>query len=396
MKEWRCGCPICRVLVYPILKIARTSSAERGKSLPLEHEGASEEQISEISAETEIAQERPYVRIKLSEIQQTEPTQTQLPAIPTVPPSMPQQPLQPVQQPAPIPQERPSTTESETPQRSVQAEVPQQVIERIQQLEEEVSKIKNYVRASIDGIKATLVDLRSAIAELSNPFNILRKYADILFGEEGKTIPESERRRGNSHQQAQQYTQPTNVASFVPIVTYPVLTTPMALPTSTALTQSTEAAGAALQPQRKIQQRNKLNGENTSLIQLGKPGVLRSAVLWLNKAIERLGLENVSKLLDSYVKAGLLTKDTGEALKELAMIVAQLRKNGVPIEEQASIVAELFAEHSAEHKQKDESRTRGSRNRESELSEAANEELEKNNEASANAGAELLKLIEGG
>jgi len=54
------------------------------------------------------------------------------------------------------------------------------IIERIEALENEVQALKTGVASTIEGIKSTLVDLRAAVAEVSNPFNIMRKYAELL------------------------------------------------------------------------------------------------------------------------------------------------------------------------------------------------------------------------
>jgi len=54
------------------------------------------------------------------------------------------------------------------------------IIERIEALEDEVQALKTDVASTIEGIKSTLVDLRAAVAEVSNPFNIMRKYAELL------------------------------------------------------------------------------------------------------------------------------------------------------------------------------------------------------------------------
>ena len=54
------------------------------------------------------------------------------------------------------------------------------IIERIEALENEVQALKTGVASTIEGIKSTLVDLRAAVAEVSNPFNIMRKYAELI------------------------------------------------------------------------------------------------------------------------------------------------------------------------------------------------------------------------
>ncbi|OYT48303.1 MAG: hypothetical protein B6U85_02905 [Desulfurococcales archaeon ex4484_42] len=340
--NWRCDCPICRLIVYPIIR--RISSASKVVSKEESKEFKTSKSIEELT------KGRPAEIVKLSDIEQQEIPQGQ--SVATVASagteSIEQQAsLQPIAFPTTDLQSQRTETQQEQQYQEQSSSmedkergesnvnVPKDLYERLDSLESEIDKIKKYVKASIDGIKATLVDLRSAMAELSNPFNILRKYADILLTPEGKSEKEG------SNVKEQQYIQPQIVPIVVP------------------LAQGTTIQSGQLQQQGRENVEVKPKEEGESARTKGEslkeeideetrekininPDVYERLVLWINSLLNKIPLEGINKLIDNYVLTGIIDKDMGRTLKTMAKTINELKSIGLDIKEQAKYLRELL------------------------------------------------------
>ncbi len=175
---WLCNCPICRVFVNPLLSVmVRAIDRRVSKSHPssLVHQipgevEASEEIIEENVGKTETIKKfierakKENVEVKTVKLGESKEVGSE----------------------ESVDSRREEESSGEEEERQVDlTNLPQlaNVLERIEAIEEEVQSLKNNIANTIEGIKATLVDLRAAVAEVSNPFNIMRKYAELLgFG----------------------------------------------------------------------------------------------------------------------------------------------------------------------------------------------------------------------
>jgi len=308
---WRCNCPICRITVHKVLnKVAGgrlTVKAKAPETVEAKPTSEGVAQIPQLSPEMrEKVGNRPVEVVKLTP-QSPQPPPTQI-------------------------QQTPSTTKAggeekkEEKKSQSQAELPPNVVEKINMLESELNKIKKYVKASIDGIKATLVDLRSAMAELSNPFNILRKYADLFSGTE------------QQQQQTQQPAQnPTQVATVVqpsiqpviPVIQYPIVQ-PMQQ-------QNAENKSAEEEPKKEVIQEKEERKENARI----DYGLYVKLAQWVNKIIDQIPPDMLEKLVDNYIDIGVIDENIGKALKKIIKTVNELRSLGLSIDEQAKYLREL-------------------------------------------------------
>jgi len=357
---WPCNCPICRTLIKPLVSIvARRTNPEYSFSVETDVTEPGESEASTQGGEAgsiqtnspslrELAQRYP-VKVAKASPEQPESPQPLQPPIEN--PRLANQ----VLQPQPNPQESGSSAQEQgeeggngenSPQK-VQVEVPKEVLERIDSLEAEIDKMKKYVKLSIDSIKATLIDLRSAMAELSNPFNILRKYADIFFGSEEEKTEQS----GKEPEKTEQQTQPVS-PQIIPIVV------PSPVPvqgnsyqqgqvsgmtqnsTSTAVTQTAssgqEGIGESTGTTRK---QEIIHGDSKKM----SIDVYEKLVDWANNVLNRIGQDKFSKLIDYYTDIGLIEEDMGNALKKIVEIVNELRSANIDPKEQVELLRELLS-----------------------------------------------------
>lgn len=304
MDYWRCDCPICRYIVKPVLRRLvgelGEQSKEQERQEPVEQVEAGAEKQEQPAKESsqlqELAQRFGAVATPLQQAQEQgeQPVQAQQAQQPQSPPAN--------RAPQGAGQQESSGGQQGGGQEQrvvqVRAEVPKEVIDRIDQLEQEVSKIKTFVKASIEGIKATLVDLRSAMAELSNPFNILRKYADLFF-EEGEA----------------------NKLSTI----------------AAAHIRSPEA------PQSSEQGAEHSSKEQEQPMKLDLDTYQKLAA-WVDEVLQKVPPKEFSSLIDRYVEIGVIDRRLGEALKKVADIVNELRRHGIDVKAQYAMLAKLLRE----------------------------------------------------
>jgi len=383
--NWRCDCPICRLIVYPIIRRISSTSKVVGKE-------ESKEFKTSKSIE-ELTKGRPAEIIKLSDIGQQEIPQGQ--EVATVASSgtgsvEQQASLQPITFPSTDLQSQRTETQQEQQYQEQSSsmedkgggkpgvDVPKDLYERLDGLESEIDKIKKYVKASIDGIKATLVDLRSAMAELSNPFNILRKYADILLTPEGK----SEKERSNVKEQ--QYIQPQIVPIVVP------LAQGTTIQSGQLQQQGREDAGVEPKEEgesaRTKGERLKEGVDEKTREKINiNPDVYERLVLWINSLLNKIPLEGVNKLIDNYVLTGIIDKDMGKTLKTMAKTINELKSIGLDIKEQAKYLRELLNALNTTSKDIKEFTTQSGKNEE--------KTSEVGSDKEGNQVEELLKMI---
>ncbi|MCD6428738.1 MAG: hypothetical protein J7L12_03885 [Desulfurococcales archaeon] len=169
---WPCNCPLCRVFIKPVFRVLSRVAGARGVeegSEAVAHEGVEgieemegvEEKVESMRKFAEQAK-KAGIEVKAVKAEGEEAEEK-----PEAGEGSEEKPAAP---------ETPPVDISKLPQVT-------SILERVEALEEEVQSLKNSVAKTIEGIKATLVDLRAAVAEVSNPFNIMRKYAELLgFG----------------------------------------------------------------------------------------------------------------------------------------------------------------------------------------------------------------------
>ena len=354
---WPCNCPICRVLVKPLVSIiarrsnlgysfsTRVGITEPGEGMAnMENSKDGSIQINNPDLR-ELAQRYP---VKVAKVSSGQSESLQPPIENPILANQTSQ-LQPnPQEFESIAQEQTEEGENEeySPQK-IQVEVPKEVLERINSLEAEVDKMKKYVKQSIDSIKATLIDLRSAMAELSNPFNILRKYADIFFGSE----EEGKERSNKELKETEHQTQPVSPQIIPIIVPSPVpiqgnnyqqdqVLNMVQNSTSTTVTQTANSGQEETGESSGTTRKQGMTRGNSKKISID---VYEKLVDWANNVLNRIGRDKFSKLIDYYTDIGLIEEDMGNALKKIVEIVNELRSANIDPKEQVELLRELLS-----------------------------------------------------
>ncbi len=307
---WRCNCPVCRLMVHRIVnRVAYSSVKEGGKQ---SHKKKTSNVAANIQSNTQQS-------LQLSKEFREKIGNRPAEIVKLTPPS-------------PTPQKESIVKKSESKNQKKeqlakriqqQIQLPSVVTERLDLLEKEINKIKKYVRASIDGIKATLVDLRSAMAELSNPFNILRKYADLLPGTEKRA---SETQENTRHLTSQQ----PALQPVIPVIQYPPIVQSMPQ-------QEQQRKQEREEVKEKIEKQEK-DKENEARIDYE---LYVKLAQWVNKIIEQIPPDVLEKLVNNYVDIGVIDKRIGDALKKIIKTASELKSLGLSVDEQAKYLRDL-------------------------------------------------------
>ena len=303
-RDWQCNCPICRVLVkrvinrvtsnMPMPNTVNIQVSENREEVPRENQNT-------LTIE-ELKQRFPVENIK---IMQEQVQQTTQPAS---------------RQNSQAGEEEKEERKENEEKAQVQVEIPKEFVDRIEHLESEVSNIKKYVKTAIDGIKAVLVDLRSTMTELSNPFNILRKYADIFFGGEEGQILINKSVSQIVQNQSQVFTQKIPPPQTSPGYVHPICV------------QKKSAHEELRDQEKKVEGKRKSMDLNT----------YSKLAEWVDLVLKRIPPDKLNEIIDNYVEVGIIGKDLGEALKKIVKIVEELKRHGVSVEEQRKVLSKLI------------------------------------------------------
>ncbi len=329
-RVWACNCPICKLLVHKVINRVASGgyvkNVEEKANVETVLNPYGEELTEEISKKIG---NRPVEIIKLSEINQEKTQTVPQHVIPTSQQATQQTASSSSQSSTGEAGEKEEREKEETKQ--VKVQVPSEVMEKISTLEKEVAKIKKYVKASVDGIKATLVDLRSAMAEMSNPFNILRKYADIFFGGERGKEQASLGNVQNTKVATQQVQQ-----QLIPVVQYPVVQ--YALPQQSVQTVKPVEAHKEV---KKEQEKSKEGREEEKKSRINLDLYIR-LVEWVNKITKHVPPDVLERLISNYVDIGVIDKNIGHVLKKIIKTVNELKSLNLDVNEQAKYLQELI------------------------------------------------------
>ena len=327
---WACNCPICRVMVHRVVgKVVGSTyivkAGEKGK-------GKAPTNIRSEEFSKEMAEKignRPVEVIKLGEIREEKMQPTPQTGSGT----------KVLQQVAELPSLQEKAKEKEERKeevKQVQVQIPPEVMEKISSLENEVTEIRKYIETSVEGIKATLVDLRSAIAEIDNPFNVLRKYSKTPLSEE-----QAEEQALGNVQKPRANLQPHY--SPAALVTHHLTVQPgipmaqQALPHQTVKSVGSVQTGEGVKG--KQGEKEEGAGRRESKIDFS---LYTKLAEWVNKITERVPSDVLEKLISSYVEIGVIDENIGNVLKKIVKTVNELKSLNLDINEQAKYLYELI------------------------------------------------------
>ncbi len=348
---WQCNCPICRFTVKPLLRIVgkkynlqvpsnertrhqnTSSNSKNIKELTEKYPVKTVKVAQQVQQSARIIQKESQNKQQNKQIMQQNIVQQQV----TAP-----RPKEFSQTPSPKSKKESNeeTKEEKQSKQMVKVEVPKEIIEKINSLETEVEKIKKYVKLSIDNIKATLVDLRSTLAELNNPFNILREYTNTFLDNEKEEMKKS---RELYHIPCE-----TNTSlQYVPII---IPTIPQQLATiayNNSSTQHYNNVGINDINKSFKEEKETIGKESKEESIKTKPQisfeVYEKLVLWANDVLNKMERSTFTKLVDYYTDIGIITHDIGMALKKIVELVDELRKNGIDPKEQIKLLKDLIS-----------------------------------------------------
>lgn len=138
--RWSCNCILCRLVVHPVV---RRFESVGSVGLGNEVSPQKPEEVTE-----DLIPKQQGLEVKALEI----PQQIQ----------QPQQDLTQVKQVEVVGEVR----------------IPKEVIERFEQIEEEIGKLRKELSTLSESMKTVLIEVKEAISEVSNPFNVLRERSD--------------------------------------------------------------------------------------------------------------------------------------------------------------------------------------------------------------------------
>lgn len=160
MASWSCNCPICRLFVHPVLRRASLSRAP--PTTPLATEALLENESNVTTKFEAIAERAPLTA------EEEMSSQEQSIELPPAQHTLPQ-----VAEVAGLEESAPQGEEKEE-QKVVEVTIPQELVERIEQLEEEVGKLRSELSTINESIKSIIVETRELLSEAASPFNVLR------------------------------------------------------------------------------------------------------------------------------------------------------------------------------------------------------------------------------
>jgi len=290
---WRCQCRLCKLIIQPVLARVVKSIGATSTEAPL----LEEKEVEEARLQVQNTKE---VKIGSAEENKRKELEKYLKIAKEVPiAQLPQKPVE--EKPEPKPATKGEKEEEEKAETKIQVTIPQDIKERLEKLETDVDKIKNYVKASIDTIKATLVDLRAAIAEVSNPFNLLRKYSELMFSEEAKNI-------------MQMGKQAKAISSIQTALEMQHAQTP---PLNNMVKQPIESKK---ENERKTVPLDKLN----------------KLIRWSYDAILKYGHDKLCKVIEHYTELGVIDREDASILLKIIETVEKLRKEGLDVKSQVA------------------------------------------------------------
>ncbi len=170
--RWRCECPICKIVVHPILKaIIRTKEVKN-----VEEGGNKGTEI--ITTRKEAEQIDKYEGIDLGKVSRT-PHATSTGAAIDVATQLPTNVVAATE----IESIGGSSREEEQKQEGekvskTEVKIPSEILDKIKLLEDELAKVRDYVNANINDIKSALIEIKSSIEELSTPFTMKKEVKD--------------------------------------------------------------------------------------------------------------------------------------------------------------------------------------------------------------------------
>ena len=298
-RNWRCECPICRVLVKRVINkvssntTSLNTSINNSKQVVEDKEELIKENRNELNI-NEIKQKFPVESIKLTHEQTQQNIQSQQNSQMN---------------------EKHKEKDNKEKESQIQVEVPKEFVDRIEQLESEVSRIKEYVENNIDNIKAILVDLKSAITELNNPFNILREHDDESFrGKENHILT----CKDTSH-------------TIQSLPQHSMRKTSHFSRDSSSLVHVSAFADQEFK-------RDKVNKVERSM----DLDTFSRLAEWVDSVLKKIPSNKLNEIINNYIEVGIISRDLGEALKKIIRIVEELKKHGISVEEQRKVLSKLI------------------------------------------------------
>lgn len=175
MSIWTCNCPLCRVLVRPILRLLapdqRRDHAQNPSKQQVIVEKREERETIDVKRqeETDLGKKnmlegskvREREQRKEAQVENIETKQQKKDTIQQIEHNMQRQPTQSIV--GPMQPQQPK-------QEEVKPVVPKEVKEKIEKLERELGELRSELKEALESISEALIDVRAAVVENVNPF----------------------------------------------------------------------------------------------------------------------------------------------------------------------------------------------------------------------------------
>jgi len=204
-------------------------------------------------------------------------------------------------------------------------EVVKNIVSQISLLQNELKMFKDHTDQSIQEIRDAIINLRSTISEIDNPFNFMKKYAEV-FGidaleklEQGR-IPTSSQVSGSSSESVQ-------IAGGKRVVV-----------TVSGKDEKVEDSNKIVHDSSGLSDKKSMVQESLVPVLSIEPERIIHIIIWVNKVSSLFGKDYTLTLLDFYHSVGLIDDKIYNAMGKALELIDKSKKVGVSISTKDYIV----------------------------------------------------------
>ncbi len=184
---------------------------------------------------------------------------------------------------------------------------------QVKSLQDELKVFKDSVQQNIQDVKDAIISLRSSISEIDNPFNFMKKYAEV-FGidalerlEQSKVVVSSQGKHDSLFDNE----------------------------------RTTSIAGEERVSSRSPVYDNKVSGIVSHGVRM-EPGKIVNIVVWANKMFLSFGKDYTLRVLDFYRSVGLVDENVYDAIVKALELVDKSKHVNVTVKDHVAMMIELM------------------------------------------------------
>lgn len=205
-------------------------------------------------------------------------------------------------------------------------EIVNSIVSQISLLQNELKMFKDHTDQSIQEIRDAIINLRSTISEIDNPFNFMKKYAEV-FGidaleklEQGKVLMPSQT-SGSSSESVQ-------IAGGKKVVV-----------TVSGKDEKSEDSNKIVHESSSISDKKNTSEQESLVYVLNvEPEKIIHMMVWVNKVSSLFGKDYTLTLLDFYHSVGLIDDRIYNAMSKALELIDKSKKAGISVSTKDYIV----------------------------------------------------------